>query len=107
MNNGLEQNLLSLPNYALNSEVKDLETRISDSISVALQYACQSWHNHLTRAGGDVTSVISQLRVFLEEKFLAWLEVVSVLRVTRGAVAALERLIPWLEEVCFPVYNIV
>ena len=107
MNNGLEQNLLSLPNYALNSEVEDLETRISDSISVALQYACQSWHNHLTRAGGDVTSVISQLRVFLEEKFLAWLEVVSVLRVTRGAVAALERLIPWLEEVCFPVYNIV
>ena len=107
MNNGLEQNLLSLPNYALNSEVKDLETRISDSISVALQYACQSWHNHLTRAGGDVTSVISQLRVFLEEKFLAWLEVVSVLRATRGAVAALERLIPWLEEVCFPVYNIV
>jgi hypothetical protein len=49
MNDGLEQNLLSLPDYALNSEVKDLETRINDRISVALQYACRSWHNHLAR----------------------------------------------------------
>jgi hypothetical protein len=53
MNEGLEQNLLSLPDYALNSEVKDLETRINDRISVALQYACRSWHNHLTETKND------------------------------------------------------
>ena len=41
MNDGLEQDLLSLPDYALNSEVKDLETRINDHISVALGYACK------------------------------------------------------------------
>jgi hypothetical protein len=101
MNNNLEQNLLSLPDYALNLEVKDLQTRIDGHISVALQYACQSWYNHLTKTGGDITNVISHLRVFLEEKFLAWLEVVSVLGTTRRAVAALEKLILWLQEVCF------
>jgi hypothetical protein len=101
INDRLEQNLLSLPDYALNSEVEDLQTRIDDQISVALQYACQHWHVHLTVAGGDVSGVISSLHFFLEEKFLAWLEVVSVLGVVKGAVIALEKLVPWLQEVCF------
>ena len=101
MNDGLEQNLLSLPDYTLNSEVEDLEKRIDNRISVALRYACQSWHNHLTGTGGEVTDVIPHLRVFLEEKYLAWLEVVSVLGTARGAVTALEQLVPWLQEVCF------
>ena len=101
MNQCLKQNLLSLPNYTLNSGVMDLETKIRDHISVALQYACQSWHHHLTKAGGDVVNVTSQLHIFLEEKFLAWLEVVSVLGATREAITALEQLISWLQEVCF------
>ena len=88
MNGRLEQNLLSLPDYALNSEVKDLEAKLSDHISVALRYACQSWYRHLPKINGDVTDVVSHLHVFLEEKFLAWLEVVSVLGATRGAVVA-------------------
>ncbi|KAF9643113.1 hypothetical protein BDM02DRAFT_3192176 [Thelephora ganbajun] len=99
MNEGLERNLLSLPDYALNSEVEDLETRINDRISDALRYACRSWHSHLTKTEGDVTDVISHLRVFMEEKFLAWWEVVSLLRAVRGAIVALEQLIPWLQEV--------
>jgi len=101
MNDGLEQDILLLPDYALNSEVEDLKTRISDHISIALQYACRSWHNHLTRTTGDVADVVSYLRIFLEEKFLAWLEVVSVVGAVRGAVAGLEELMPWLQEVCF------
>jgi len=101
MNDGLEKNLLSLPDYALNSEVLDLETKINDRISIALRYACRSWHNHLTETNGDVTDVVSDLRIFLEKKFLAWLEVVSAIGATGGAVVALERLMPWLQEVCF------
>jgi len=101
MNNGLEQNLLSLPDYVLNSEVEDLQTRIKDRISVGLEYACRSWHIHLTRTAGDVSSIISDLRVFLKEKFMAWLEVVSVLGAVREAVVGLEKLVPWLQEVCF------
>jgi len=101
MNDGLEQNLLSLPACALNSEVEDLQARIENRISVALGYACRSWHNHLFEAGGNITGVIPDLRIFLEEKFLAWLEVVSVLGAVRGAVVALENLMSWLWKVCF------
>ena len=108
MNDGLEQNLLSLPDYALNSEVEpDLKTKINDRISIALRYACLSWHNHLTKTEGDVSSVVSYLRIFLEEKFLAWLEVVSALGAVGGAAVALEKLMPWLQKVCFVLLCIV
>ena len=71
MNGGLERNILSLPDYTLNSEVKDLEERVTNCIGVTLQYACQSWYHHLSKTEEDVTDVISYLHVFLEEKFLA------------------------------------
>jgi len=101
MNNGLKRNLLSLPNYALNSEVKDLHTIIDDRTSIALQYACRSWHSHLTKTTGDVANIIHDLRFFLEWKLLAWLEVTSALGAVKGAVAALGELMTWLQEVGF------
>ena len=104
INGELEQNMLSLPEYALNSEVKDLQARIDSRVSIALQYACRSWHNHLTETQEDIADVISLLRVFLEVKFLAWLEVLSVLRDLGAAAVALEKLMTWLEEVCFLSY---
>ena len=101
MNNSLEQNLLSLPSYALNSEVEDLQARINNCISTSLEYACKSWHKHLTEVRGDITDIIPALQRFLQEGFLAWLEVLSVIGTSRDAVVALERMIPWLQEVCF------
>jgi hypothetical protein len=101
MNDSLEKNLLSLPDYSLNSEVKDLEARVSNYISIPLQYACRSWHNHLTEAKGDVMIVFPALQSFLQDGFLAWLEVLSVTGVAGSAVLALEKLISWLQEVCF------
>ena len=103
MNEGLEQDLLSLPEYALNSEVEDLQARIDNQVSIALQYACRSWHNHLTETREDVTGLAANLSVFLEENFLAWLGVLSVLGDVGGAVVALENLAQWLEKVCFGV----
>ena len=96
----LRQNLLSLPNYALNSEVEDLETRIKNHISTALKYACRSWHNHLTEIGDEINAVVPALQNFLQKGFLAWLEVLSVVGATRDAVVALEKLISWSWEVC-------
>ena len=100
MNDGLEQDLLSLPEYALNSEVGDLQTRIDDHISTAQQYACRSWHSHLIEIEEDIVDAISCLGTFLEGRFLAWLEVLSVLGDVGGAVVALENLMLWLQEVC-------
>ena len=104
MNRGLKRNLLSLPEYALNSEVENLQARIDNRVSLALQYACRSWHNHLTETGEDVTDVVANLLVFIDANFLAWLEVLSVLGDVGGAVVALENLIRWLEKVCFGIH---
>ena len=101
MTRGLEQNILSLPDYALNSEVKDLQTRIDDRVSIGLRYACRSWHIHLTKVTRGVESITPDLCFFLKRKFLAWLEVMSVLGTVRGSVTALEELMSWLQEVCF------
>ena len=101
MNGSLEQNLLSLPDYTLNSEVEDLQTRIKDRINLALEYACTSWHHHLIEIKGDVTGIIPTLHNFLQEGFLAWLEVLSVIGATRDAIVALGNLIVWLQGVSF------
>ena len=100
MNGRLDQDFLSLPEYALNSEVEDLQTKIDGRVSPALQYACQSWHNHLAETRGDITGIVYEVRVFLEEKFLEWLEMLSVLGDVGGAAVALEKLMTWLREVC-------
>ena len=100
MDDGLERNLLSLPEYSLNSEVGDLQTRIDDRISLGLQYACRSWHNHFIKIRGGIAGVIPHLRMFLEEKFLMWLEVLSVLGVVGSASVTLDKLMFWLQEVC-------
>ena len=101
MNGSLGQNLLSLPDYALNSEIEDLQARKEDRISIALEYACKSWHNHLIETRGDVTAIIPVLRSFLQEGFIAWLEVLSVIGTARDAVIALENLVLWLQDVRF------
>ena len=106
----LEQNLLSLPEYALNSEVEDLQARIDRRISTALQYACRSWYNHVAEIEGDIADVTPHLRTFLENKFLGWLEVLSVLGDLRNSTVGLEKLIVWLQEVylivlCYLTYR--
>ena len=89
-----------LPEAVKNSEVDDLQERTEKYINHALQYACKSWHKHLvnepTANRHEITSVLHH---FLENKFLCWLEVLSVLGAARNAVDALQVAVKWL-EVC-------
>ena len=91
MNRRLEHNMCELPDGVTNSEVDDLEERAERYIDPALRYACESWHKHLvcertTRTPG----ITSALLRFLEDKFLLWLEVLSVLGGVIGAIHALD-----------------
>ena len=100
MNQSLEQNMCKLPDGVINSEVDDLKKRTKQYIHRALEYACRSWHKHLV----DMTpahklEITSTLHRFLEGKFIFWLEVLSILGVTREAVHALEAAARWL-DVC-------
>ena len=101
MNRRLVHNMCELPDGVANSEVDDLEERTERYIDPALRYACESWHKHLVHERTARTHVIiSALRRFLEDKFLFWLEVLSVLGGVRGAIHALDATKKWLVEVC-------
>ena len=87
MNRELKRNMCNLPDGVVNSEVIDLKERVEDHIGQALKYACESWYKHLV--GTIPAGIIPVLHRFLEEKFLFWLEALSVLGAAREAVDAL------------------
>jgi hypothetical protein len=95
----LEKNKCSIPNYALNSEVKDLPERVKDRIKEPFRYACRSWYKHLAFADREIEVIVPALRQFLEEKFLFWLETLSVLGAARDTVRALDTTTKWLNDV--------
>jgi len=98
MNRTLEKNMCKLPDAVANSEVDDLRGRIERYLDPALRYACKSWHKHLVDEKTARTPVVtSALHRFLENKFLFWLEVISVLGAAREAADALEVAARWLE----------
>ena len=87
MNRELERNMCKLPDGVANSEVIDLKERVKEHIGQGLKYACRSWHKHVV--GTIPARIIPILHQFLEEKFLFWLEALSVLGAAREAVEAL------------------
>ena len=100
MNQELKQNMCNLPDAVIDSEVKDLKQRTEKHINKALEYACRSWKVHLSDTTlAQKIKIMPVLHCFLEEKFLFWLEVLSVLGAAREVVNALERTEKWL-DVC-------
>ena len=100
MNRSLERNMCSLPDCVMNSEVVDLKKRAEEYINPGLQYACRSWHKHLIGSiSAHMVKITPVLHRFLEQRFLFWLEVLSVLGAVREAVDALEEAARSL-EVC-------
>ena len=88
MNRRLKRNICELPDWVTNAEITDLNERAEEHIGQALEYACRSWHKHIV--GTIPAHIRSILHQFLEQKFLFWLEVLSVLGAAREAVDALE-----------------
>ena len=94
--------MCQLPDGVANSDVNELKKRTERHIDPALRYACRSWHTHLLGAHSasvNTVEIDSALRRFLENKFLFWLEVLSVLGALRNAVDALQAVMDRL-EVC-------
>ncbi len=81
--------------YLANSDVQDLNSRISEHISPALLYACQYWDDHLKLLDFE-TDLFDKLRAFFDKKFLFWLEVLSLTSNVRLALPALSSLEVWL-----------
>ena len=100
MDQMLEKNMCKLPDAVINAEVDDLDERVERYLNPALQYACISWHKHLLDENAYYKPALTSfLHHFLKNKFLFWLEVLSVLGAAREAVNALGVVARWL-EVC-------
>jgi WD40 repeat protein len=90
MGRRLEENMCGLPDAVTNDEVDNLDEKVRLSIDGGLKYACESWHKHLVdECTARAPEVSSALHRFLGEKFLCWLEVLSVLGSVGEAVDAL------------------
>ena len=107
MNRSLKPNMCKLPDGVLNSEVNDLKERTGQYIHQALEYACRSWYKHLgwvrPARAPKITSVLHR---FLKEKFIFWLEVLSVLGAAKEAISALGAAAEWLHVRRVSVFNL-
>jgi NACHT domain len=98
MVNSLKFNICELESsYLANSDIPDLESRISKHIPPGLSYACVFWEDHLERVAFEQDFFV-KLRSLFEIKFLFWLEVLSVKSKVSVASPALSSLKTWLRS---------
>jgi hypothetical protein len=88
---GLEDSRLA------NADIKDLPSRIKESISDALQYSSLYWSNHLCFAPNDGDLHIwEKLKEFFEGLYgLFWIEVLSIMGMIPIGTPSLRRVISW------------
>ncbi|KAF9789722.1 hypothetical protein BJ322DRAFT_1178577 [Thelephora terrestris] len=104
MKTRLRQNMCGLQGGVINAEVTNLKERAEQYIGGALEYACRSWHKHLgSTQKSKIAPVLhdsleKDILFLLEEKFLFWLEALSVFSATREAVDALKTAEKWLDS---------
>jgi hypothetical protein len=81
MNEALYRNMCSLESTSLlNSEVPDLQDRVSRAFSEELRYACIHWMHHCTLMDGfGQPTLYSQLYVFCDTHLAHWMECLSLL----------------------------
>ena len=96
MAHGLVFNICSLEtSFLMNSEVINMDDRIRHCITNALHYSCLNWTSHLELIAGDA-EVMGWLEGFMDNRFLSWLEVLSVTKCVRFASKMLAVLIEWM-----------
>ena len=82
--------------YVANRDIPGLADRINKYIPAHLSYSCRFWADHLQTTAANVASghkVLQDLEVVLTDKFLFWLEVISLLGALPTASRAMSLLI--------------
>jgi hypothetical protein len=80
--------------HSKNSDVHDLDNRITKYIPSHLSYACRFWADHAREMIFEPT-VVEILKSFLQEQFLYWLEALSLIRRLPLASSALASSFKW------------
>jgi energy-coupling factor transporter ATP-binding protein EcfA2 len=102
LRNELRFNICALPtSYMRNVEIPapDLERRLDQHIPDHLRYSSRFWGDHLAATSYN-SAVAQDAREFMFDKFLFWLEVLSLLGMVSYAPRALSNLTMWAAEVC-------
>ena len=81
--------------YLPNNSISDLQSCINDHIPPALFYACRFWDDHLEHVHFE-QDLVAKVQLFFEEKFLFWLEILSLTSTVGLATPALRSLELWL-----------
>ena len=93
---GLKFNICKLEtSYLANDDVQDLHARVDEHIPPALLYACRFWDGHLKHAGFK-TDLFRKVETLFKEKFLFWLETLSLTRNVGFAPSTFATLNMWL-----------
>ncbi|KAF7982120.1 hypothetical protein HWV62_29841 [Athelia sp. TMB] len=80
MNDQLHFNMCNLKtSHIPNSQIPDLAGRIEKAISPSLSYSCLFWADHIRQTLTGNSSLEPLILKFFEEKFLYWLEVLSLM----------------------------
>ena len=96
LRDGLKFNICKLEtSYLANDDVKDLNVRVDQHISPALLYACRFWVDHLKHIDFKI-DLFRKVETLFKEKFLFWLETISLTRNIRLAPSAFATLNTWL-----------
>ncbi|KIN99928.1 hypothetical protein M404DRAFT_1004236, partial [Pisolithus tinctorius Marx 270] len=82
--------------YFSNAEVADLQERKAQNILPHLSYSCQFWAQHLWRTAFDFRLATLVNTVVGSERFLFWLEAMSLLGLVGSAADALTCTAKWL-----------
>ena len=93
---GLKFNICKLEtSYLANDDVEDLDTRVGLHIPPTLLYACRFWDDHLKHTDYK-TDLFRIVETLFKEKFLFWLEALSLTKNIRLAPSAFATLNMWL-----------
>ncbi|CAE6436448.1 unnamed protein product [Rhizoctonia solani] len=98
MKSELRFNICQLENsYLADNQVNDLEARVVRCISPTLSYACRYWSSHLRLSSAkDISS--EMLLDFLYERFLFWMEVLSLSRCIGIGATMMQQAQTWLRQ---------
>jgi hypothetical protein len=96
MEEGLKFNICELDSsYFRNSDIPDLDMRIETHILPALSYSCLFWAQHLSESDYD-DEIYYKIQEFMDNRFLYWLEVLSLCRQVNQASRTLRVLTDWM-----------
>ncbi|KAG9034843.1 hypothetical protein FRB95_012536 [Tulasnella sp. JGI-2019a] len=97
---GIDDDLLKCGEKSAGSkrdEGLDIRSLTRRHISSALQYACENWAMHVSGTSPECDDVYASVDTLARTRLLYWLEVLSLLEMTRGVVRLVRLVEVWLK----------